>query len=280
MFEKKKKSIESFIERNNGYIQIVFLVMTLLAGIVSNQLNWQNEQTIIIEIAILLSFEIIVLNIKDSISQDKLNRLIYNNDKVHGVVMAETEEGYNKFPTMLSIATKDFFVSGIACNGVWSHTSKIERLLENGSHVRVLITTESALENNLRLYYGIKNQEDDISAYIEDARKKIGITLNTLKTNEIIKKYYCEGKFELRRTNIPFATAYVGINILSGNSINKELKVTHYVAGKSTAQCPNMIFNPLDNSYWYGYYIESLSKIWEEAESVRITECIVQKKNK
>lgn len=268
-WEENKKNIENIIENYNGYIQIVFLILTLFLGIIINKLDIQDEQIIILELTVLLSIEIIILNIKDSISQDKLNRILSHNDKSHNMVLIDIDEGYTQFPFLLQQANSDLFISGMTCNGIWNYTSTIEELLRSGSHIRILISSEKAIEDNVRIYYQL-DSEPEISDYIDDAHSKINITLKALRNNKLIKNSY-DKTFEVRRTNIPFTTAYVGINIYGSNGINKQLKVTQYVSGNETEKCPNMLLDSNENNFLYEYYIKTLKKIWDTAEPIDIS---------
>lgn len=283
MINKWEKIVEKIVEKYNGYIQAVFLILTLILGIVINKLEYCEVQLIIIDLTVLISLDMIVLNIKNSILQNKLESLVnYNkkqnknlkcllkyNKQMCNTVLINIGEGYNEFPLLLQSVNNDLFISGMACNGVWNHTSKIEELLKNGYYIRILISSEKAIENNVRIYYGLSSDKE-MKDYFDDLHAKICITLNALKTNQIIKSNYNKN-FEVRRTDIPFTTAYVGINIYGNSDSKKQLKITQYVPGHEKDCQPNIILDSNNNNDLYEYHVETLKKIWDNATPVSIS---------
>lgn len=261
-------AIEKFIAKNNGYIQFFFLMATLMLGVIVNISGWQEQETIIIEMLGLLSVELIILNINRNIPQVILKWLNVRNDKNHTVVVTDLEEGYNKFPSLLSQVEGDLFISGITCNGIWNYTSTIEEILKRENKIKILISSDQALESNVRIYYGL-NSKKEIEQYIDNVQSKTRITLDNLKTNEIIKENYNK-YFEIRRTDIPFTIACVGINIWSSNSQKQQLKVTTYVSNRQTEQCPNVFLNSVEHKNLYNFYVKILKELWENAEPVSI----------
>ena len=65
LFMKKQKriTIEYFVKKYNGHVQLVCFLLTLIFGIILNLFDVQEKQSIIIELLCLLSTEIIVGNL-------------------------------------------------------------------------------------------------------------------------------------------------------------------------------------------------------------------------
>lgn len=69
-----KLNIEQFFENHNAKIQIIIFIVSLIIGAYFN-IYQENQFGIIIALLLLVSGELITLNIKDSLTQRKLNNL-------------------------------------------------------------------------------------------------------------------------------------------------------------------------------------------------------------
>lgn len=72
--KKFKINFEEFFEKYNGLIQVVICLVSLIIGAVFD-ICQENQLGIIIGLLLLLIGELVSLNIKDSITQRKLNNL-------------------------------------------------------------------------------------------------------------------------------------------------------------------------------------------------------------
>lgn len=271
-FKKMKRHCEDFIEKYNGYIQLLFLFTTFILGVILQKLNFQDEIVIAIEMLLIISGENIVINIKDSISQDKLNRLLLKIDKANGMLLTKEDRGYTDFPHIIGRATGDIYISGIASNGIWSaYIKEIEDALKRGCKMRLLISSEDCIENNARMYYGLNKgcSQRALNNYVTDVKTKINLTINTVKTNDILKHYLCNNKLEIRTLSVPFTTAFVGGNIFMENMEDREVKVTFYQYGcKDTKECPGFLLNNHEDRYWFPYFANQIKAQWKDATPI------------
>lgn len=263
--KKKRRIIGNFIRKYNGYLQIFLLIIILTIGIIFSKLNIQDRETIIIEILLLLSLEILIYIISNDTFQDNLFDLFNMRFDRGNIVHIEQEEGYDRFTSLLSQAQDDLFISGITCSGIWIYNNRLVELLNQGCHIRLLVSDEGAIESNIFICSGNEIDRVGKDVAIKEVTNKMKISLNSLKTNVTIKEACNKDIFEIRRTKVPFTMSCVGINLSSKENNKKQLKITHNVTYHEMRQCPSMLLNPIDNDDLYRFYLETLEKLWEEA---------------
>lgn len=266
MQNKRKHIIGSFLKKYCGYFQIFFLISILVTGVLFSKFEIQEEQTIIIELLILLSLELLIYSVGNDTFQDDIYNLCNAKFDVRNMVHIEREEGYDRFPLLLSQAQDDLFVSGITCSGIWIYIGKLVELLKQGCHIRLLVSDQDAIESNIFISSGnaIYNVGKDVAK--QEVSANMQASLYNLQTNTTIREAYNKNQFEIRRTKVPFTMSCVGINLFSKDENKKQLKVTHNVTYHEMRQCPSMMLNPVDNVNLYNFYVETLEQLWKEAE--------------
>ena len=266
MKEQMKSAMEHIVKKYNGYVQLVCFLLTLIFGVILNLLDVQEKQSIIIELLCVISVEIIVGNLYQCVKYDQKN-----------MVNIEIEKGYDKFSELLSDENakriSDLFISGVTCSSVWPHIEKIKKLLKEKRTVRILISSDDAIDANVAICC-----ENDSEKKRQRNKEDILNKINTLRiilmnNDETILKAYKEDRFQIRRTDVPFTLSYVGINLFDNNH-NKKIQVLQNVAYQETRMCPTMFLNVSDNEDLFNYYFESLNKLWENAIPYEITDWV------
>ena len=252
MKKQKKITVKYFIKKYNSYLQMICLLFTLIIGVILNILDVLEKQEIIIDLLCLVSVEIIIGNLYQCIEYDLKN-----------MIAIEMEEGYIKFDKLLSEVKTDLFISGITCNSIWKYTEEIEEILKKNLKIRILTSSEDAIDDNIRIICdNISNDASEINK--DEARRKLTATLDIVYTNVIIQEAYNDGRFQIRKTDVPFTLSFIGINLF-GNKNKKILKITQNVAYHEIRKCPSMILHYSDNKKLFKYYFRSLEKLWEKA---------------
>lgn len=146
-----KFEIERIIETKNAIIQLVFFTLLLA---ISGLSIWeiQKKETIIIELLSIISMEIVVLNIKDSIVHRKLNGLNVKIDEENGQILRVSDFDLNDF---FKKTKTEFFISGIALNYFFTKFNKeIIELLQNKKTLYVIIEDPDIIPECTKLYHG------------------------------------------------------------------------------------------------------------------------------
>ena len=271
-----KKKCEFIIENYNGYLQALAIIAILYVSYFGAYLQKTDREQLIVEILSIMLYEILILSIKDSITQNKLNKLLVITNSINQLVPTSAKAGQN-FEELIMSTTHDLYISGIACNNVWLYMSRIIELLDRGCHIKLLISNEEMISQNAKFYFGLEDDKDNtFEIAVSDVKNKIDVTLNYFKLNEKIKHYYCLNKFEIRRSSQPFTLAFIGID-LETNRTDKVLKITHYTYGcKDTLGCPSYILTLPEHEHWFNYYLELIKGQWEKAELYKLTECKIK----
>lgn len=276
-----KSVMEDIIEKWNGYIQGIILLIALYVGLYKGAFKSNEPITILLQIVTLLFIELFLLGVKDSIGQRKLNEMNFNMTTLTQFAPFDPRL-LEDFQGLLQEAHEDLFISGITCTNVLEiYESDIENLLGRGIKVRLLISTEEALEYNAGLYFGLYGEDKEKTAeFISEAQGKMATTLRNLAKYENLNRYFCEGKLEIRRSDSPFSIGLVGVNCFSSKSkINKIIKITHYIYGcNNTPSCPRTLVSSFSNDHWYKYYNDFIKKQWDTAKPYAISDCKIYKK--
>lgn len=162
MKEKDKKGvwkhkIEDIIEQKNGIIQICFFAILLVcSGIFV--LGWESSNAITIQLLSLISVELLNLNIKDSISHRKLNKMGNRLEMEAGALIRVSDFELHPF---FEHTQDHLFISGIALSYFFQNFQKeIIQLMENGKKLFIIIVANDLLDDCTNLYYGISASDD------------------------------------------------------------------------------------------------------------------------
>lgn len=140
-----KINIEEFYERHNAKIQIIFFISSLVIESYFN-IAKDNLIGIIIGLLCLVTSELISLNIKDSITQRKLNNLGVRFEIDKGGLFRVHDFDLSKF---LDSTKGHFFISGMALNVFFGkNKSTNERFLNEGKEIYILIADYAGTASN------------------------------------------------------------------------------------------------------------------------------------
>lgn len=268
-----KQFCEHFIENYNTQLQALIILTLICVGYWGAYLKRAEREELIILLLSIMLAEILVLTVKDSISQNKLNKLLVITNSLNQLVPVSPER-LDNFDKLISHAEHDLFISGIACNNVWLYMNRIIELLNQGCHIKLLISGEEAISANAKLFFGLDGdaKSELLKTAIGDVATKIDVTLNYLKLNSNLQRYFCQNMFEIRRSSQLFTEAYVGVDLESERP-DKILKVTHYTYGcENTQSCPHFIITLPENEHWYNHYTQIIKEQWKNAEEYVLTE--------
>ena len=274
-----KKILETIIESYNGYLQAIAILYILYVTYYGAYLGKSDTLELIIQLLTIIVYEIMILSIKDSIAQSKLNDLLVISNSINQLVPSCPQPG-EAFDDFIRATREELFISGISCNNIWFYMNRIVELLDRGCTIRLLISDEDTIDENARFYFGCKNEEKDsenAAVAVRDVKSKIDITLNYLKLNDAIHKYYCNKQFEIRRTNQPFTMSFIGIDLNSMTS-NRKLKVTQYTYGcGNTFACPSFLLVLPEHRHWFNYYHDIIKEQWRKSIPYELTDCKVKR---
>lgn len=273
LYNNLKRKCEFIIENYNALLQAIIIISLLYIGYFQMYMEKAVREVLIIELLSIMMLEILVIAAKDSITQNKLNKLLVITNSINQLVPVSPER-LDDFEQLISSTSNDLYISGIACNNVWIHMNRIIELLDKGCHIKLLISDENRIDDNAKFFFGLDehSDEDTIKTAIEDVTTKIAVTLNNFKLNDTIKRYYCKNMFEIRRSSQPFTVAFVGVD-LETNRTDKLLKITQYTYGcKNTQDCPRFLITLPEHEHWFKYYEKIILEQWNNAEKYILTD--------
>lgn len=275
-----KRAIENMIEKYNAYMQGFLLLLALYTGIYKGIFHKNEQLDILIDIISILLTEIFILNIKDSIENRKLNEMKFSINTLTQLVPFDPNLLEN-FRRLINNSTTDLLISGVTCTNVLeNYYSDLKSLLDKGVHIRLLISSDEAITDNAKLYFGLYgiNNVSTIDRFTEEVKNKIETTLRVFEKYPELTNYYCEGKLEIKRTSCPFFVGFIGVDIYnSDEGTMKIIKVTHYMHGcKNTPECPREIFSSFNNDHWYKFYITYIKTQWQQATPFTLTDCSIR----
>lgn len=261
---KTYNHISKFIEKHNAHIQLLLLISLLVFGVLFPVIKI-DMQTVIYSLILIVGTEILLLLIRNETLQDKINCYLCNDSNDENLVSISVDEDSQIFPHMLSQVEHDLFISGITCNNIWAHISKIKEILHKGYKIRILISAEGALQSNTLIFKG-----NDLKDYINNMKSKIELLLNTIVADEQLKNFFDNKILEIKTTQIPFTVVYVATNIYGDNVQKQQIKVTQYIPKHERAECPNIIIDSVHNNKLFNYYVNSIKDLWKISAPLNI----------
>lgn len=270
---KLKLSIEEFFERHNAKIQITIFIVSLVIGAYFN-INQENQLGIIIGLLLLVSGELISLNIKDSITQRKLNNMGVKFEIERGALFRVHDF---KLETFFDNTKSQFFISGMALNGFFQdNKSIVERFLKEGKEIFVLMIDPDAIDENTRLYHGIDLDEKKFAKKKNKVLHKQQTTLDYIEEIENIYDYIEKGKFNLKTINSVMSTSFVAYDIFEKDillhdkeKMGKELKASFYqYRCTNPKEEPNIIVDSFLSRDWYLLFKNTIQAQWNDAISI------------
>ena len=271
--KRLKVNFEEFFEKYNGQIQIFIFVVSLVIGAVFN-ICQENQLGVIIGLLLLVTGELVSLNIKDSITQRKLNNLGVRFEIYKGALFRIHDFDLTDF---FEKTKSQFYVSGMALNSFFEkNKSMIESFLKEGKEVFVLIVGTDSIVENTKLYHGADLGEETFANRVNDMFCKQIITLNCIDEIENIYDYFESGKFKLKVIDSALSTSFVAYDIFekeilvkNKNKVGKKLKASFYQYRCTNSENePNIIVDSFLNRDWYIFFKETIEKQWNDAKSI------------
>ena len=268
-----KINIEEFFERHNAKIQIMIFMGSLVLGAYFNVVQ-DNELGIIIGLLLLITGELISLNIKDSITQRKLNNLGVKFETARGGLFRVHDFDLSKF---FDSTKSHFFISGMALNAFFEKNKAIiERFLNEGKEIFILIADPNAVGENTKLYHG---ENLDLKIFRKKANAiyhKQSTTLDCLEEIESLFNFIENGKLKLRVTGSVMSTSFVAYDVFdkevlthNKNKVGKELKASFYqYKCTEPEEEPNIIVDSFYNRDWYLFFKKTIEMQWNDARII------------
>lgn len=269
-----KINIEEFFEKHNAKIQIVIFAGSLGLGAYFN-IAQDNQLGIIIGLLLLIAGELISLSIKDSITQRKLNNMGVKFEMARGGLVRVHDFDLSQF---FKNTKSHFFISGMALNGFFQKNKGIiERFLNEGKEIFILIAAPNAVDENAKLYHG---ENLDLQTFRKKANAiyhKQSTTLDCLEEIENLFNFVESGKLKLRVAQSVMSTSFVAYDVFereilthNKNKVGKELKASFYQY-KCTApeEEPNIIVDSFYNRDWYLFFRRTIEMQWNDAKPIK-----------
>ena len=269
-----KINIEEFFEKHNAKIQIAIFIVSLGLGAYFN-IAQDNQLGIIIGLLLLVSGELISLSVKDSITQRKLNNMGVKFEMARGGLFRVHDFDLSQF---FDNTKSHFFISGMALNGFFQKNKGIiERFLNEGKEIFILIAAPSAVDENTKLYHG---ENLDLITFRKKANAiyhKQSTTLDCLEEIENLFNFIESGKLKLRIAQSVMSTSFVAYDVFdreilthNKNKVGKELKASFYQY-KCTApeEEPNIIVDSFYNRDWYLFFRRTIEMQWNDAKPIK-----------
>lgn len=271
--EKWKISVEEFIEKHNAKVQMIILVISLGIGAYFD-ICQENQWGIIIGLLMIITGELISLSIKDSITQRKLNNLGVRFEIARGGLVRVHDFDLSKF---FKNTKNHFYISGIALNGFFDKSkSIIERFLNEGKEIYVLIADTDSVIENTKLYYGENLDVNTFNKKVNAIYHKQLMTLDCLEEIKNMFEFIENGRLKIKTTNAVMSTSFVAYDIFdkevlrhSQNKMGKELKASFYQYKCTEPEAePNIVVDSFFSRDWYLFFKEIIEMQWKDARIV------------
>lgn len=283
--------LEQFVEKYNGIIQLLLLaIVTAISCIIAKSELAQNEGIdflslfkIIITLIIGIISELILLQIKDSSTQRKINgigEIVRELPKREDMWREETD-----LESFFNAAEDVFFISGIVIDKlIMKYLYRIKELLDRGVKVRILIESLEELEEAAKFLYGkdynretslhlIRSRLDNTLMYLQslegfedyfsNKRLRIGLSKTPLVNPSIIAYDYKKGNtFEARRTELSTAP---------------EMSIRFYIQGvdgptSKLRTHPTLVINSNIMAKQYDDFVQFIENAWSSSTHIKTKE--------
>lgn len=279
--------IELFVERYNGAIQLLLLSFVILFNcIIISDFDTKNTISlfeIIISLLIGIILELIILQIKDSSSQRKMNSM--------GEVVrrfGKEEDSWKSETDLMPFfdATKeDFFISGIIIDKlVIKYLYKIDELLRRGIRVKILIESFDEIEEAAKFLYG---QDYNKNSSLKLICSRLTNTLIYLQSLDNIESYFLNGLLEIGLSTAPFINpSIIAYDYEPGNIFEAkrselgtapEMSVRFYMQGVDGPTSvlkthPTLLVNSNIMAKQYDDFVKVIENMWNSSIHIKTKE--------
>lgn len=280
--------IELFVEKYNGVIQILLLALVIFANCIITK-SGQSQSTgndalslfeIIIVLIIGITLELILLHIKDSSAQRKINgigEVVRELAKREDMWREETDLG-----SFFDVTKNNFFISGIVIDKlITKYLYRIEELMNKGVTVKILIESFEELEEAVKFLYGQDyNKETSLSL----VRFRLNNTLEYLQSLKKLEDYFSKGLLEIGLSNAPLVNpSIIAYDYTKGSefearrtelSAAPEMSVRFYMQGvdgptSKLKTHPTLLINSNIMAKQYDDFVQVIENIWSSSTHIK-----------
>lgn len=270
--EEFKVNFEDVFEKHNPKVQVLIFLVSLIVGAWYN-IGLENELGIVIGLLFLISGELISLSVKDCIVQRKLNSMGTKIEILRGALVRVHDFDLTDF---FNKTRGEFYISGIALNGFFDNNkSTIEKFLEEGKEVDVLLASPKSIKANAILYHGLDENKQKVAKNENNLLNKQIATLDNIERIPNIFSYMKNGKFKLKVLDSTFSTSFVAYDIFENDILlqkkkGKELKASFYQYKCTEPRNePNIVVDSFFSRDWYMFFKNCIKMQWDDGKIVR-----------
>lgn len=278
--------VEFFVEKHNGVIQGLLLAIVVIANciITTRGLSSSNKDDvmylfeIIITLIIGVILELILLQVKDSSSQRKINgigEVVRGYAKREDVWREETD-----LEPFFNATKQEFFVSGIIIDKlIIRYLYRIKELMDRGVKVKILIESPKELEEAAKFLYGQDYTKE--TSWI--VRTRLSNTLIYLQSLDNLENYFSQGLLEIGLSNAPFVNpSIIAYDYTGGSSFEArrtelstapEMSVRFYMQGvdgptSKLKTHPTLLVNSNIMAKQYDDFVKVIGNTWGSSNHI------------
>ena len=280
--------IELFVEKYNGIIQILLLALVILTNcLITKSGQFQSDGNdilslfeIIIVLIIGITLELILLHIKDSSAQRKINgigEVVREQVKREDMWREETDLG-----PFFDVTKQEFFISGIIVDKlIMKYLYRIRELLDKGVKVKILIESFEELEEAAKFLFGRDyNKETSLSLI----RYRLNNTLIYLQSLDRLEDYFTNELLEIGLSNAPFVNpSIIAYDYAEGNAFEArrtelsaapEMSVRFYMQGvdgptSKLKTHPTLLINSNIMAKQYDDFVKVIENTWNSSTHIK-----------
>ncbi len=280
--------LKLFVEKYNGVIQILLLAIVVLVNCyivkkgqtASTEYDILSMFEIIITLIIGIVLELILLQVKDSSAQRKINgigEVVRALKKREDMWKEETD-----LEPFFKVTRQEFFISGIILDKlIMKYLNNIKRLLDKGIKVKILLESFDELEEAAKFLYGHDYNEETSLGLI---RHRLKNTLIYLQSLERLDVYFSKGLLEVGLSNAPFINpSIIAYDYTKGNAFEErrtelssapEMSVRFYMQGVDgpTSELkthPTLLINSNIMAKQYDDFVKVIGNTWNSSKHIK-----------
>lgn len=283
--------IESFVEKYNGIIQIFLLSILILINYIFVTMRRSKDDEkdifylfgIIITLIIGIVLELILLQIKDSAAQRKLNgigEVVRAQVKQEDMWREETD-----LDSFFESVQHELFISGIIVDKlIKKYLFRIEELLDNKVRVKILIESFDELEESAKFLYGEDyNRNHDEKTNLSLMKSRLDATISYLNSLERLDSYFKQELLEIGLSNSPLINPSIiaydytkesGLNT-TRTELSKapEMSVRFYMQGvdgptSKLKTNPTLLINSNIMAKQYDDFVKAIDNSWSYSKHI------------
>lgn len=283
--------LEQLVEKYNGIIQILLLAaVTVISCFIAKpklsqgvEIDFLSLFEINITLIIGIISELILLQIKDSSTQRKINgigEIVRELPKREDMWREETD-----LEPFFNATEHDFFISGIIIDKlIMKYLYRIKELLDRGVKVKILIESFEELEEAAKFLYG---QDYNRETSLDLIRSRLDNTLVYLQSLERFEDYFSKGLLRIGLSNAPFVNpSIIAYDYKKGNMFDSrrtelstapEMSVRFYIQGvdgptSKLRTHPTLVINSNIMAKQYDDFVQLIENTWSSSRRIKTKE--------